>query len=547
MPGKAILGVDLRVTAVKVVEIEKGKDKPFLKNWALTEVPYSLVDKHPEKEDAQADALRKLLDTRKIKTREAVAVVGGSDAYVKIFTLSQMGRTETAEAIKWKFAEEIPFPIEEAIIDFYALPKREAESEKVDYVAACINLSYYREIETVIRKAGLRLTAVTIMPDALEEAFRPRVTAEQDKIISLIYMGKRTTNISILKEGNLEFNRELSIGGENITLAMSGVLVAGEGRVEVSPEEAEKIKVEYGIPVDAEKYPKMEEIPVSQLQAMVRPALERVQDEIMRTFEYYKGQTGEAAIHKIFLTGGSSLTINLVDFLSEGLGIPVTLPDAMEGRGYDETLPDRAALDTVLPRLSAAVGAALLEGQKINLIPEEVKYRYRILIQKFSKPQYVLPAFVGILALVYLGFWLQGYFLQSELVGLEKRLKELKPRIETLEALERSAKEEKMKQLAFSAYQLKGTRMPRVLEEISRLVPPSVHFNVMQMTPDDIHMWGTAFERGDTAENILSRFVLELSGSQFFKDVELIQALKNYDYVQEAFNFEIVAKIELKE
>ena len=95
MPGsKSILGVDLRVTAVKVVEIEKEKGKPILKNWALTEVPYSLIDKHPQKEEAQAEALRKLIQTRKIKTREAAVVVGGSEAYVKIFTLSPMGRAE---------------------------------------------------------------------------------------------------------------------------------------------------------------------------------------------------------------------------------------------------------------------------------------------------------------------------------------------------------------------------------------------------------------------------------------------------------------------
>ncbi len=540
-----ILGVDLRVTSVKVVELDKRRDKPVLVNWALTEVPYSLVDKHPQKEDAQAEALAKLLQTRKIRTKDAVVVVGGSDVYVKIFTLSPMGRIEIAEAIKWKFAEELPFPIEEAVIDFYPLPQK-TEAEKIDYVAACINISQYREIEYVIRKAGLRLRAVTIMPDCLQKVFHPRVIAEKDKIISLIYMGKRTTNISILKDGNLEFNRELAIGGENITLAMSGVLVAGEGRVEISPEEAEKIKVDYGIPVDLEKYPKMEDVPVTQLQAMVRPALERVQDEIMRTFEYYKGQTGEAAINRIYLSGGSALTINLLDFLSEGLGIPVLLANPMEGSKLDEKLPDRAVADKVLPRLSASIGAALLGDERVNLIPEEIKYRYRIMLQKVSRPQYLLPVFIGVLMLVYGGFWLRSFTLQSELDSVNKKLKEYQPRIQALNLLEQTAKEEKMKQLAFTTYQVKGTKLPKVFEEISRIIPSSVFLSVVQLNPNEIHMWGTAFEKGDTAENILSKFVLELSGSEFFDEVKLVQALKNYDYVQDAFNFEIIARIVLE-
>jgi type IV pilus assembly protein PilM len=544
MPSSgSILGIDLRVTSVKVVEIEKGKERTVLKNWGMTEVPYSLVDKHPQKEDAQAQALRKLVQTRKIKTREASVVVGGGDVYVKIFTLSEMAGAETAEAIKWKFAEEIPFPVEEALIDFYSLPKREPLAETRDYVAACINLKTFREIEYIIRRAGLRLVSISVMSDSLEKAFQSRVLEEKNKIVSLIYMGKRTTNISIFKDGNLEFNRELNIGGENITLAMSGVLVSAEGRVEISPDEAEKIKVEHGIPVEVEKYPKLEEIPITQLQAMVRPALERVQDEIMRTFEYYKGQTGEAAIHKIYLTGGSAMTINLVDFLSEGLGTPVLVLDAMEGRVYSEKLPDKPALEKVLSRLSAAIGAALLAGEKINLMPEEVKHHFRVLVQKYSRPQYLVPAFVVALLLFYGVFWLQAYNLNQELNSIQKKLEQYKPRIASLNVLEKTAIAEEKKRLEFMAGREKGTKMPLVFEEISRLIPRSVFINSLNLTPSELHMWGTAFEIGDTAENILSRFVLALSASEFFGDVKLIQAVKNYEYLQDAFNFEIVAKM----
>jgi type IV pilus assembly protein PilM len=544
MPSSgSILGIDLRVTSVKVVEIEKGKERTVLKNWGMTEVPYSLVDKHPQKEDAQAQALRKLVQTRKIKTREASVVVGGGDVYVKIFTLSEMAGAETAEAIKWKFAEEIPFPVEEALIDFYSLPKREPLAETRDYVAACINLKTFREIEYIIRRAGLRLVSISVMSDSLEKAFQSRVLEEKNKIVSLIYMGKRTTNISIFKDGNLEFNRELNIGGENITLAMSGVLVSAEGRVEISPDEAEKIKVEHGIPVEVEKYPKLEEIPITQLQAMVRPALERVQDEIMRTFEYYKGQTGEAAIHKIYLTGGSAMTINLVDFLSEGLGTPVLVLDAMEGRVYSEKLPDKPALEKVLSRLSAAIGAALLAGEKINLMPEEVKHHFRVLVQKYSRPQYLVPAFVVALLLFYGVFWFQAYSLNQELNSIQKKLEQYKPRIASLNVLEKTAIAEEKKRLEFMAGREKGTKMPLVFEEISRLIPRSVFINSLNLTPSELHMWGTAFEIGDTAENILSRFVLALSASEFFGDVKLIQAVKNYEYLQDAFNFEIVAKM----
>jgi type IV pilus assembly protein PilM len=545
MPSSgSILGIDLRVNSVKVVEIEQRKDGAVLRNWGLTEVPYSLVGKHPQKEDAQAEALRKLIQTRKIKTREAAVVVGESDVFVRLYTLAEISETEAAEVIKWKFAEEIPFPIEEALIDFYPLSKTgAAPGEKMDYVAACINGKLFQEIDYVIRKAGLSLAAVTILPDALQKVFRKEILKEKDKIVSLIYMGKRTTNISIFKGDNLEFNRELSIGGENITLAMSGVLVSAEGRVEISPEESEKIKVEHGIPVDVEKYPKLEDIPITQLQAMVRPALERIQDEIMRTFEYYKGQTGEASIDKIVLTGGSSLTINLVDFLAEGLGIPAVTSNIMEGRVYDGKLTDKSVLEKVLPRLSAALGSALVGGERINLIPEEIKHRWKMVFQKFARPQYVVSVFMVLLMLVYGAFWLWGIMLRNELDEIEKKMKEYRPRIATLDVMEKTAKETEKKKLLMDAYGERRTKTPRVFKEIGRIIPQSVYVNVLNMSPTQLHIWGTAFEKGDTAENILSKFVLALSASEYFQNVKLIQAVRNYDYVQDAFNFEIMAEI----
>ncbi|MFH1683393.1 MAG: pilus assembly protein PilM [Candidatus Margulisiibacteriota bacterium] len=547
MPAaKTILGIDLRVNSVKIVEIEQGKDGVILKNWGLTEVPYDLVDKHPQKEDAQADALSKLIQTRGIKTKDAAAVVGGNDVYVRIFTLAEVPGPELAEVIKWKFAEEIPFPVEDALFDFYPLPRSAgALSEKKEYVAACINLTLYHEIEYIIRKAGLNLTAVTILPDALEKAFKNEMLKEKEKIVSLMYMGKRTTNISIFKDENLEFNRELSIGGENITLAMSGVLVSADGRVEISPEEAEKIKVEHGVPIDIEKYPKFGEIPVSQLQAMVRPALERIHDEITRTFEYYKGQTGEAAIDKILITGGSSMTINLVGFLSEGLGRPVAMPDIMEGRKYSEELQDKLVLEKVLPRLSAALGAALVGETKINLLPEDKKHHLRLLAQKFIKPQYVIPAFVGLLAVVGAVFWLQAYLLHNELNDIKQQLKKYQPRIATLEMLETATKEKERRKMILESYSEKRTKMPAIFQEISRVIPDSVFINVLNMTPGQLRLWGTAFSSADTAENNLSRFVLALSASDYFQKIQLVQATKNFDYTQDAFNFEIIAEIKI--
>jgi type IV pilus assembly protein PilM len=524
-----MLGIDLRAASIKVVEIERKDTTTYaLKNWGMTEVPYQLVDKHPQLEDAKAEALRRLVATGKMRTREAIVVVGGPDVVVKLFSLAELPHSEAADAIKWKFAEDIPYPVEEAIFSFYPLPKGEVFTEKTDYFAACLNRKTYLETEYILNKAGLKLAGITVLPDAIQELYRLEISKPEEKITSIIYMGKRSTNISIFRQGNFEFNRELAIGGENITRAMSGILVSPEGRVEVTPEEAERIKVEYGVPVNLENYPKLSEIPISQLQAMVRPALEKMLSELSRTFEYYKGQTGEGAINKIILTGGSSLTPNLKAFLSEGLGIPIVTP---------EPFPK------LNPRLSASLGAALTGAQQINLLPEEVRYRWRTIRRKVLKPQYLIAGFSLCLALIYLFFWLEAFSLQNELAFLDRRLDDYRPRIARLDAIEKASQEEEHRKTTIKAFEQNRSRMPAVFEAISRLIPDSVILNNMSLTAADLHLWGTSFKKTEAAETTLSRFVLGLSNSDLFEGVKLVQATKNADYGTEAFNFEITGKI----
>jgi type IV pilus assembly protein PilM len=545
--NKTLLGVDLRVNSVKFVEIELTSEGAVVKNWGLTEIPYDLVDKHPEKEDAQAQALLKLLQTRQVKTTEAALVIGGSDVNIRLFTLAEVPREELLESLKWKFAEEIHFPVEEAIVDYYPLPRSANEpKEKKEFLAACINKKLYQDMEILLRKAGLKLAAVTILPDALQKVFEPTLQEDKDKIVALMYMGKRTTNISILKQGNMEFNRELNIGGENITLAMSGVLTSGEGQVEISPEKAEELKLAHGIPLGTTTYPEVGEAATTQLQAMVRPALERVEGEITRTFEYYKGQTGEASINEIIITGGSSLTGNLIESLGKDLNLPVKAANHFDKHLIDDNLPDKSALQKVFPRLSAALGAALVMTSRINLMPEDKKDPWEKLRRQVLKPEYLTLAFIALLLVIYGLLSLYGYWLQGQVNTMDAKLKQYAPRIASLEIMEKSTREDQRRRLLLDSYSQKRLSLPLLFQEISRVTPPSACINVLNLTPAELHIWGTVFAVGDTTENILSKFILALSSSPNFQEVKLVQAVQNTGYVQKALDFEIISQIKIE-
>ncbi|MFA6432059.1 MAG: pilus assembly protein PilM, partial [Candidatus Margulisiibacteriota bacterium] len=147
---KKIIGIDLRVRAVKVIEAEKGAKGFVPKKWGMAEIPSDLIDKHPEFENAKSEALKKLLRDNKINVRDANVVVGGSETIIRKYSLLDTPPAEIANTIKWKLAEEIPFPIEEAIFDFYPIGIEE-KGKPQHFIAACISKKIYLELRQILK------------------------------------------------------------------------------------------------------------------------------------------------------------------------------------------------------------------------------------------------------------------------------------------------------------------------------------------------------------------------------------------------------------
>jgi len=544
MAEKNILGIDLRVCSVKVVELKKDTNGYTVTGWGMDEVQIDLADKHPDKEIAQAKTLKRLLASGRMKAKRAVVVVGGSDVLVKKIVLPPLVEAEVREAIKWKIKDEITYPIEEAVIDYSFVFKTR---EKVEYIATVAQRSTINRVLEVMRLAQLKILRIIPVPLALVETFA-KETSPTD-IVSMIYMGRRTTNISFFRGKTFLFNREVSLGGEDITRAMTSVVVSEEGRLELKFEEAERIKMESGIPIDLESYPKLGEIPLAHLQAVIRPALEKVEDEILRTLEYFKGQEGEVEIKKVILCGGSSRTPHLMEFLSSGLGVNFVYVDPLKGVTVDSHINDQGSLTSHQAQMAGALGAALSNyAAGLNLLPEEIRDRVKLMILKHLNPVEVSAVLAVLMIAIYLLMTWQSFYMRSEMMEISGKLDLLKPQLSRLEELEKALKEEEGRRGVFKLIELNRIKIAGVLEDISLNMPESALMNQVTVNESarEVHLLGTVFKRGDTAENILSGFIYKLSNIEDFDKVELIQATKNEGYLMESFDFDIVGKIKKK-
>lgn len=537
MAGNSILGIDLRVRSVKVIEITKLGAEFSLTAWGMSEIPLDILEKHPEKELAQSHLLASILKEKQIKSKKCAVVAGGQDVYITQLEIPHLSKSETREAVKWKLQDELPFTLAEAVVDYFKV-----KDSRV--IAVAVKRSLIDQLAGITARAGLKITSIIPVPLALKQAFLPELIG--DEVVCPIYLGRMTTNISFYQGPELKLSREVPMGGEDITKAMTSVLVSEEGRLELKYDQAEKIKLEYGVPVDLENYPKIEEIPLAHLQAVVRPALEKISSEIIRTIEYFKSRFGDLPIKKIILQGGSAHTPHFPEFLSQTIGIPVEVTDPLEVAKPSYKLGDQDKFKKHSTQLTGAIGAALgyFTGE-LNLLPEEIRDPKKAFIKKHSTPREAGLILAALLIMIYGLLYFYSSQLNQRIIKVQAQVNVLKPKIARLEEIERAVKEQEGRAGIFKRIELERLKIPLIFEELSRSLPDQVLVQQLNLSESGrtLSIAGAAFGVGDTPENNLSHFVYALSQAPSFEKVDLLQASKNESYSRTAFSFQISAKL----
>ena len=146
--------------------------------------------------------------------------------------------------------------------------------------------------------------------------------------------------------------------------------VAVEGKqFALSVEEAEAIKKKYGIPMGGGQEVTPAGLPLSRIMFIIRPVLERLSTEALRSFDVYKAQGREKRVDTIFICGGGAGFKNLAAFLSSGLGIDVSVFDPFAALLFPGICKTTAAFQQHKPRLAVALGLSAGRCRDINFLP----------------------------------------------------------------------------------------------------------------------------------------------------------------------------------
>lgn len=245
---------------------------------------------------------------KELNIKDARVSILENQIYLFKLKLEKEGLISIKENIELVLEEHIPIPGPEAIFDYELL--EETDKELVLQVAA-IQVDTIEEYLSLFEEVGISIHSFEIEAQAIARAIVK--SGDKDTYMILDFGGSRT-GIFIVSRNIVRFATTVDFGG-----VVFSQLV--EKSLNVSFEEAEKIKKEYGLQRNLEN---KEIFPILLNSASI------LKDEIMKHFVYWHTHEDEDGIKnppikKILFCGGNSSIPGLLDYFSMSMKIDVEL------------------------------------------------------------------------------------------------------------------------------------------------------------------------------------------------------------------------------
>jgi type IV pilus assembly protein PilM len=341
---KALVGLDIGSSAVKAVEL-KASGKGYKVTAFGTEPvpPDSIADGAIIDASAVADSIRRLFESRNIKTREVAASLSGNAVIVKKISVPVMADAELAEAIQWEAEQYIPFDIQDVNLDYQILDRGDPAAGRttMDVLLVAAKKEKIADYTGVIAQAGRTAVVVDVDAFALQNAYEANYGSDPHAVVVLLNAGASATNINILHGVQSVFTRDISIGGNAYTEAL-------QRELNLTYETADALK--RGQSVEGPTF--------EDARPVLRAVTENVMLEIQKTFDFFKATAASDKIDRIVLSGGASRAEAFSDLLTDRFELPVEAFDPFKSVMFDPKKLGVASSEAA-PTAAVAVGLAL--------------------------------------------------------------------------------------------------------------------------------------------------------------------------------------------
>ena len=375
MASSALVGLDIGTSGIRGVQVRPGRkaETPRIERAASVELPRGAVRNGTIADPkAVTKALKELWKRGRFSTRRVAIGLADSGVMTRQVELPWMPPDDFRTALRYQLGDALPVDLSTVELDYHLLAEIErtddhgqpADLNRILVVAA--NREAITTEADVVRKAGLRPVLIDSSAFALiRAACQGRLPAEATTH-AIADIGAEQLTVVIHQAGQPRFIRTIAnLGGDTATVAIAE-------RLNVSPEEAERVKRDTGLngpaPIVApiaessvfagaivEEAAPLDPRTVATVDTL-SPWATTIISEIRNSLDYFQASSPGTPIQSLTLTGRTAELNGLVDRIATQIPVAVRTMDPLVGLAASPRVAKAGVPDT---RLAVATGLAL--------------------------------------------------------------------------------------------------------------------------------------------------------------------------------------------
>jgi len=299
--AEGLVGLSITDQRIALAHITRKRDDVFLENC----VRRGIADGSSARQQ-----LADIVVEAGLAGAQCSCVLAPRDYNIYLVEAPQVADDEVSAAVRWKIKDLLDMPVDQAVIDVFALPEDAFQGRsKMVYAVAASRTSVEQLIDTVDR-AGLDLQTIDI-PELAMRNISSHVMDDRNGL-AFVSLKESGSTMNVSRDGKLYLTRKIN------TLVGPDALLQDDWE-------------------------------------MVR---DRLALEIQRSLDYYESQMGQNPVSQIMIAPRLKDTESMMNSLGEALAAPV---------GVLDYAVELASPETITPETKGACMMAIGAALRVNL------------------------------------------------------------------------------------------------------------------------------------------------------------------------------------
>jgi len=299
-----LVGIDIGTTSVKMCSLKSSKGVFSIQNIIKKTYEQELIsDGHIVDIDFLAQELQGIFKDNNIKSKNVACAVSSYSVISKKITVPFMDDEALDNMISVEVENAIPFPMKDIYYSYYVIGVDPEKQNMMNVKIVAVKREIVDAYIATFNMAGLNLQILDVdmfgISNVVEQLYAPK-----EYSVLIVDIGASVTNIAILNGENIEFTREILMGGKYLTTQI-------QRSIKVKYKEAGEKKIAADTDVTY----------------LFEDFIFNISSEINKTVRFYLATKPKENIGKIFVTGGSSLLPGIKEKIVDETGIPVEVVD----------------------------------------------------------------------------------------------------------------------------------------------------------------------------------------------------------------------------